>query len=632
MAARARLPVQVFAEVPAFAGVTAFFALLQVFGLWSGAAGLAYRGIFAVAMTVLAAGLAVLFSRQFNTAPDTAPKTAPDPAPVAAGWILWPVRVVAAVALAWLALVWARLWLLAWRRPPFDWDGLYYHIPAIHEWVLAGRVCWLETPPDIPFVNYPMGVEATTFFLHALHGSSALLNACNLWYWPLAFLALVVLARRLGARDGWAWLAGALLAASPVVVSQSVTSYTDVAAAATMLGALAASLLLVFPLGGRRLWRALLWGASVGLMAGAKGSGLPAAVILVVGTCAAGLILQRGQWRTWWSPLVAGAGVAVAVGGYWYLRSLLQAGNPVYPIQVAIGYKVIFPGYDHVAFSAANLPQWLAAYPAWLRLPVAWLQFDAPIRGAAPVGGLGYLWLAGGVPAILVLGLLLFRRRTGDAAFGPFFCLAGLALVLLGTQTASWWSRFTVWLIGLGLPSLVVTLQRAQAAGRSLAVRLLPVIVAAAAVGVGIWESGRTLWLEEQDGRSVDANSQIVYPTSMQRIVVGLDELPGLDRFLAEPVVGRTPWGRVGTLLGGVLAQPLGAREIVVVPLSPTADDLVSLQAAGATWLLWDLEAAGELPAELREMVADELVFRPSSAGGYLFLRLRERALPAPRE
>jgi hypothetical protein len=362
-------------------------------------------------------------------------------------------------------------------------------------------------------------------------------------------------------------------------------------------------------------------------MAGAKGSGLPAAVIVVAGTVAAVLIVERGQWRAWWPPLLAGAGVAVAVGGYWYLRSLLQTGNPVYPIQVALGHLVIFPGYDHVAFSAANLPQWLAAYPAWLRLPVAWLQLDAPIRGAAPIGGLGYLWPAGGVPAALVLSLLLFRRRRKDTSFGPFLLLAGLVLVLLGAQTASWWSRFTVWLIGLGLPCLVVTLQRAQTAARLGAVRLLLVMVAAAATGVAIWESGQTLHLEEQDGRTVAANGQVVYPTSMQRIISGLDELPGLDRFLAEPVVGRTPWGRIGTLFGGILAQPLGARKIVVAPLNPSLDDLVNLRAAGVTWLLWDLEAAGELPAVLREIVAEELTFRPTPTGGYLFLRLREAAL-----
>ncbi len=600
-------------EVPFFAGVTAFLALLQFLGLWSGALGLAYGGAWAVAAPALSLVLAVLFGLRFRTEIEVAPT-----ATNSGGW---PIRVVAAVALAWLACVWAQLWLLAWRRPPFDWDGLYYHIPAINEWVLAGRVCWLENPSDVPFVNYPMGVEATTFFLHALHGSTSLVNACNLWYWPLAVLALVVLAARLGARGGWGWLAGALLIGSPLVVSQSVTNYTDVGAAATMLGALAASLLMVFPLSGTRIWRALLWGASVGLMAGAKGSGLPAAVIMVVGTVVATGFVHRRHWRSWWPHLLLAMTVAVAVGGYWYLRSLIHTGNPVHPIQVAIGQNVIFPGFDHVAFSEANLPGWLAAYPAWLRTPVAWLQTDAPFSGAVPVGGLGYLWPAGGVPAILILGALLWRRRPEDAAWGPYLLLAGLAAVLLGAQTSSWWSRFTLWLIGLGLPCLVVTLQRVHAAARWSVVRLVVVAIAASCAAVAIWESGQSLRLEQADGRRLDANGQVEYPTSMQRVAYGLDAVPGLDRFLAAPKVGRTPWGRFGTLLGGVLAQPLGVREVVVVPLNPTRGDLAELRASGATWLLWDLNAAGEWPAELNDVIAETLVSRPAETGGYLFLR-----------
>jgi hypothetical protein len=617
-------------EVPIFAGLTAFFALLQFFGLWSGALGLTFGRTLASAATFLAAALALTFALQFRPAPVSAPaldSAAPDRT-------RWLVRLVALAAVLWTGFVWARLWILAWRRAPYDWDGLYYHIPAIHEWVVAGRVRWLESPPDNVFVNYPMGVEATTFFLHAVHGSSRLINACNLWYWPLAFWALVVLARRLGARDAWSWLGAALLVGSPVIVSQSVTCYTDVGHAATVLGGLAAAVLLVFPAGGSRLWRSVLWGASLGLLAGAKGSGLPGAVILAGGTVAAIIIWRRHDSRAWWPYLVLGVGVACAVGGYWYLRSIVHTGNPVYPIQVAIGHKVIFPGYDHVIFSEANLPQWLASYPPWLRMPVAWLQPDAPISGSAPVGGLGYLWPVAGLPAALVLGGLLWRKRGRDEAASAWTFLAVLIVLLLATQTSPWWSRFTIWLIGLGLPCLVVLLQRFQLGARPLSLRLLVVGIALAAAGLAAWESGRTLRLEEADGREYDRAGRVVYPTALQRIASQLEEVPNLEPFWAAHKIGRTQWSRWGTLVGGTLCLPLGAREIVVLPPAPTAADLTRLQAAGVSWLIWDAGAVGAPPDGLRGAIAEEIVFRPGPTAWLHFLRLESRsdddASPAP--
>lgn len=609
-----------------FAGVTVFFALLQVFSLWSGALGLALGRGAAAAYTVISLLAAALFGLSWRDDADGVPR--PGGVGGLSGRLL---RLTTAAALGWTALVWIRLWLLAARRAPYDWDGLYYHLPALHEWALAGRIAWLTSPPDVPFVNYPMGVEATTFLLHRLHGVEALLNAGNLWYWPLAVLAVVVIAGRLGASTAWAWLAGALVSSAPVLVAQSLTCYTDPAFATTVLASLAATMLVLFPAGGSRSGPWVLWGGALGLMAGAKGSGVPFALInaaLVVAVLAwreRGLVVRR------WPHLLVATGAALATGGYWYLRNALLTGNPVHPIQVAFGHKVIFPGYDHVRFSEANLPAWLAGYPAWLRMPVSWLQLDAPIHGYAPTGGLGYLWLTACVPAIAVLVVFVARRRR-DRFAGEFLFLAGLVALLLAAQTSSWWARFTVWLLGLGLPALVILLQRVQTMARAGFSRLLVVVVAMGCIALAGWETNRTLELEEQEGRlPAVAGARAAYRTSLQYVFPDLDGLPGLDRFLAADTIGRTRWGRLGTLMGGVLSQPPGQRRIVVLPARPEPADLAALLAAGATWLIWDLEAEPEVPAHVRAMVSQEIAM-PSGAGStFLFLRLANAAPPPPR-
>lgn len=608
-----------------FAGVTVLLALLQVFTLWSGALGLTLGRGAATAYAAISLLAAALFGLSYRD--EAADGRRPGSTGGLSGGLL---RLTTAVALGWTALVWIRLWLLAARRAPYDWDGLYYHLPAIHEWAVAGRVAWLTSPPDVPFVNYPLGVEATTFLLHRLHGAESLLNAGNLWYWPLAVLAVVVIAGRLGASAAWAWLAGALVSSSPVLVAQSLTCYTDPAFAATVLASLAATMLVLFPAGGSRAGPWVLWGAALGLMAGAKGSGVPFALIDAVLVVAVLAWRERGAVARRWPQLLLAAGAALATGGYWYLRNALLTGNPVHPIQVAIGHKVVFPGYDHVQFSEANLPAWLAAYPAWLRMPVSWLQLDAPIHGYAPTGGLGYLWLVACVPAIAVMAVLVARRRR-DRFAAEYLFLAGLVVLLLGAQTSSWWARFTVWLIGLGLPALVVLLQRAQAAARAGLARVLVIVVAMGCVALAGWETNRTLALEQQEGRlPASGGGRADYRTSLQYIFPGLDRTPGLDRFLAADTIGRTRWGRLGTLMGGVLSQPPGRRRLVVLPPRPGPADLAALRAAGATWLVWDLEAEPEVPPHVRALVSEEIAMPSGTGATFLFLRL-ENGAPSPR-
>ena len=76
----------------------------------------------------------------------------------------WPGRIVLFTGATAFVSIWAHQAWVAWRRPVYDWDGLYYHLPAVHGWLRAGRIAWLEGH-DIPFVNgYPMAVETLGFW------------------------------------------------------------------------------------------------------------------------------------------------------------------------------------------------------------------------------------------------------------------------------------------------------------------------------------------------------------------------------------------------------------------------------------------------------------------------------------
>jgi hypothetical protein len=596
-----------------FAGVACYLAVVQVLTISAGLARLVFSPALAVAIAMVALAVSVLFSTRFFERVFTPDQPAGHQPGRSARAVRLLSRLTGAAAVTWAAWVWLELWILAWLRPPYDWDGLYYHLPAIHEWADAGRVCFTGHMPNIPFVNFPMAVELNTFFAHHLLGTSRLVNACNLWYWPLAFLALVVIAGRLGARGVWRWAAGAMLAGVPVFVCQSVSCYIDPGFGAAVMASMAAVLVFVFGGGRSGWWNAALLGTVAGLALGAKGTGLPFAVV-IVSVAAAGALWIRGFAA--WKTVCKRAGVVVAfvvvVGGYWYARNMVLTGNPIFPIRLSIGEKIVIDGWDHDEFNNANLPDWLRERPAPIRMFVSWTQPDAPIYGYAPVGGMGYVWLAGGVPAILLLWIGYLRRRSVPGG-RTLVVLTVLALALLAVQPAAWWSRFTVWLHALGLPCLAVVMSRAVYGWRSNPWHLAAMVFVAGVCAVAVWETGRTLRLEWAEGSvSEPAGLRTRYKSSVDYMFPGLAKSDGFDRFFAADNVARSPWDSHATLLGGVLAMPLGRRSISVLPHQPGEADLEKLRASGVEWVLWDVTHAGDVPVVLADEAAETWTYEVS--------------------
>jgi hypothetical protein len=391
------------------------------------------------------------------------------------------------------------------------------------------------------------------------------------------------------------------------------------------MAAIATSVLFVFGDDRRRWWAAALWGASLGLVLGAKGTGLPTSAALGLGAAAAMAWRARRFRPTAWVPALAtGVVVALLVGGYWYARNAYHTGNPVHPIQVRFGARVLIEGYDAARFTDNNQPAWLAKYPRILRAPVSWLQLDAPVEGYAPIGGLGYLWPVFGLPAVLVAAVAAARRRRG-VAVAEIGLTLGLAALLLAVQPAAWWARFVLWLHVVGLSCFAVALTRASSSPTALT-RGLSVACGLAALAVGASESERTLGIEQARGRVAGpAGSPAVYLATQQLLFPGIAEWDAFDRFLAHEAIGRSPWGRAGTLLGGILSTPLGQRRIHVLPVDVDDQDLTRLDEAGVSWVIWDVTGAGDVPPILTRRALDESAYAPSTDVNFRLIRLDAR-------
>lgn len=593
------------------------FALAQALILWPAAAHLLMTPAIAWGIAAASIALAVWLARPFTgfgpghaTAGAVGSEARPDEAAGgvrAAAWLGATAALLAALAL------WIASWRLVWARPVYDWDGLYYHLPALHGWAQAGRVLWIPGIPDLPFANgYPMAVEALGFLVHRMSGTSRLLDGGNLFWWPLAGLSLAVIAARLGASGPWRMAAAALVAAVPGWSILSTTSYVDPGFAAAAMATLAALLLADRADEAGAARHALLFGAAGGLMVGAKGQGIgffAIALVAYVVTRARGRVASARRVAGLAALAVVAAGLA---GGYWLVRNLVWSGNPIFPIEWKLGAKVLAAGYDTVALLGGNMPAWLREAPLWWRVPLAWTQPDAPIRGYAATGGLGWIWIFAGLPALVLAWAIARRRRS----VRPLLLLTAVGAAWLILQPAPWWARMTLWLHALGLPALAFVLDDLGCARRRWFAWLAPFAILVV-VTVGFGESFPAFEAERANGLGADGR----YRSSAEALFPGLEE--ACPEVFAAPRIARGPWSRFGTLLGGVLAQPLEARRIDTIG-DDGAPGAGALRAAGVEWIVWD-EAHGPVPGALRDAALDSCAFRPAPDQRFLMLRIAPR-------
>ncbi len=128
----------------------------------------------------------------------------------------------------------------------------------------------------------------------------------------------------------WSLALGAIALSVPALADQAGEARNDIVAIFFLLAAIAIALNAA-AVGGRRgaggrgvsTGALLLVGLSVGLAAGTKLNYLLPAAVLVLGLVA--LAPRGGRWRA----LLCAGGMALAGGGYWYLRNLVDTGNPL---------------------------------------------------------------------------------------------------------------------------------------------------------------------------------------------------------------------------------------------------------------------------------------------------------------
>ncbi len=340
---------------------------------------------------------------------------------------------------------------LGWLLPPTDFDGLAQHIPIASFFLQNGNIAPINTPYR-GILAYPASGSLLMAWSMLAAGGPQALDLVQWPFWLLGVFALYQIARIARASRSRALVGSSVFALAPIVVLQARTAYVDLMLAGMCLAALA---LLI----DRRLptrWVAVIVGCALGIIVGIKYAGLIYAVLLGLGLLLRVKIDRRKQWREMLIDVSSAMFCASMLGAYWYVRNWIGLSNPVWPMIVQLGNWRVFEGvWTTATFYQDALPPVLTglSYPAQLwtvwREPTA--QFAADMR----LGGLGPLWLAVGLPCLIVylLQAMRHRDRLAAALFGFMF----FAFVL---TPANWHTRYVIAPVALSGVAIAVTLDQ----------------------------------------------------------------------------------------------------------------------------------------------------------------------------
>jgi hypothetical protein len=292
----------------------------------------------------------------------------------------------------------------------FGFDTMQYHMPIAAGFAQSGSVTGIHyiDPTYLSWFD-----PANSELIHgegiALVGSDIMSPLLNLAWACLALLAAWCIGRPHG-RAPHSMLATATLLVSPIfLLRQPGEAMSDAAATALLLCA-AAILVVGFDSPDRRKGALVmtptipLAAIAAGLALGAKANLAPIVVLLGAGVV---VISGRGLWTRTALIWIAGA---LSTGGFWYLRNLIVAGNPlpwfgIGPLPATHQLIMAFPGSKN--YSVAHYLTDGQVWAQYLRpgLKIAFGDLWPLVLGLVAVGSIGAFVLRN-TPVQRVLGVV----------------------------------------------------------------------------------------------------------------------------------------------------------------------------------------------------------------------------------
>jgi hypothetical protein len=430
----------------------------------------------------------------------------------------------------------------------FNFDTLWYHMPFAAQFAQTGGVSAIQFTQADPYVAY---YPANSELFHAI-GIAALHNdflspLLNLLWLAVALLAAWCIGRPWQV-ERLTLIAGCLIVSLPVLsVTQPGGAFNDIAGLAMLLAAVA---LMVNAAGDTSILA--VGGLALGVAVGTKVTFIVPALVLGAGMW---LLAPRGRRR---AALGCLAAPIALTGGWWYLRDVIDVGNPL-GLGMHLGplllsgpssplanaqQQTVISEISHLALWGSRFGPGLghALGPLW---PLLLALYLAAVAGAiglarypvvrvlaitAAVSGISYLFLPTGASGI-ARGSALFEVNLRYVT--PALAL-GILLVPIVVRLRA--PRVLV-ALAPALAALLVLTQLEPSLWPTQTSRHLAFLLAGAAVAVAIWR-GRAVRRLPLPGVAAVAGGLLLATTAAaflvqrhyfdRRYLVGDKEDPGL--------------------------------------------------------------------------------------------------------
>jgi hypothetical protein len=330
-------------------------------------------------------------------------------------------------------IIYAALLLDCLISFPNGYDPMAYHIDVALKWLQTGS---MRLNPSWGW-KYSLSSNAELPALIALSaGLTKAISLGNLLAGLLLSVSVYLLAWRI-TRDGTASLLTAITSITiPMVIYQAFELDVDLFGTSFLM----ASIALLFWRDKSRMVCTLLSGCAMGTAVGTKPVFWVYCSIFAVAAFATVLTSRPQRLK---GAVLLTAGILLP-SGFWFLRSMVATGNPLYPMKLSIGGHEVLRGYNSTDITAPSFG--FGTHRQLLVQP--WKE--PPRDNGLPVGydrGTGPLFAAIALPGTL---FLIIRTLRGRGSRREVFLLLGAAAAFVC------WDTLLLGYVRFALPVLAI--------------------------------------------------------------------------------------------------------------------------------------------------------------------------------
>ena len=376
-------------------------------------------------------------------------------------------------------IVWVLF--LGFLFPPYVWDAITYHLSSVAYWLQAGRIYLVDTPVSRSNI-YPMNVELLFLWNVIFLKNDILVDLSQFFFALLGLLTIYALARKIGVSPGRSLAASAIYFFTPLVLIQSRTCQTDLAAAVLFLIALN----FAFQYGkDSKISNLFISGVASGILMGSKSTG----IILV-------LCLYLYLWVNWIRLRSKKSGPrgttakreglppyvkvitnnlcflvpVLILGSYWYLRNWIYFNNPV-------GHEIKILGF--VLFEGGVGPPKPGFTTLWANLrllPSRWFELIDNYYNADR-SGYGPQWIILGIPSTAFFLVDSIKNKAKDNPGLVLFFIFTFLFCIFILFPDPWSARLVLFLPAIGAVSVGYVLDNSSRKTRIAMQRLIIIVI-----------------------------------------------------------------------------------------------------------------------------------------------------------